>query len=92
MNSSTIDRDKLRKAIRHLGYEYAYEILDAAIDLRKPYGKHSPDYRQPWKWSSVSLARVRGSIICFGTRLGRRAPALEYGAWFPPLVDEDEHE
>ncbi len=33
MNVPTIDRDKLRNAIRKLGYEYAHEILDAAIDL-----------------------------------------------------------
>jgi len=33
MKVPPIDRDKLRKAIRKLGYEYAYEILDAAIDL-----------------------------------------------------------
>jgi len=33
MKVPLIDRDKLRTAIRKLGYEYAYEILDAAIDL-----------------------------------------------------------
>jgi hypothetical protein len=32
----TIDRDKLRAAIRKLGHEYVFYMLDDAIDLLPP--------------------------------------------------------
>ena len=76
--ASAIDRDKLRAAVRRLGDEYVFYMLDDAIDLLPPAKLAKLVSR--YLWVAKTLSGLRLLTFCPGRAA---SPALRPVRWSP---------